>query len=474
MSLRTKFTIYISLLILLIITGISLSIIVTQKSILTEQLGENREKIIGDFIFACREALYVKDEIQVLNTIRSVIRTHDPSILYAGYVSPSGTTLFSSLKPGDEATFKTRLKKLSRYSIEDLVSSTDEKIREVGSPIYLDSQYLGAIIVGFSESYLESQIDKGVFLLAKRILNVAVFALLAGILMANITGFYLNKPIKLLANAADEIGRGDLNSRITFKSNDEFGKLVTSFNEMGKRLKELDELKDGFVSSVSHELRSPLTAIEGYCDYLLDGLSRNMPQEKREKSLRIIKDATLRLSNFINNILDLAKIKAGKFELKKNPMNVVEVVDEIVLLFHSLAENQKKKLNIQITDYLPLVDADAERVKQVLTNLIGNALKFTGENDEITVGANLASPEYVVISVKDTGVGIPEGDINKIFDKFYQVKESEMQKPKGTGLGLSIAAEIVNLHGGDIWVESTRGEGSTFNFTLPVLSSPNQ
>jgi signal transduction histidine kinase len=473
MSLRTKFTIYISLLILLIITGISLSIIIAQKTLLTEQLEENREKIIKDFDFACREALFVKDEIQVLNTIRSIIRTHAPSILYAGYISPSGTTLFSSLKPKDEVLFKARLKKLSRYSIEDLVSSSDEKIREIGSPIYGENQYLGAITVGFSESYFDSEIQKGVLLLARRILNVAVFALLAGILLANIIGFYLNKPIKLLAKAADEIGKGDLDSRITLNRNDEFGKLFASFNQMGKRLKELDELKDGFVSSVSHELRSPLTAIEGYCDYLLDGLSRNMSQEKREKSLRIIKDATLRLSNFINNILDLAKIKAGKFELKKNPANIVEIIDEIVLLFHSLAENQKKKLNIKITDYLPVVNVDSERIKQVLTNLIGNALKFTSENNEITVGAGMASADFVVVWVQDTGIGIPEADLNRVFDKFYQVKENEMQKPKGTGLGLSIAAEIVNLHGGEIWVESAQGEGATFNFTLPVLSPSN-
>lgn len=258
---------------------------------------------------------------------------------------------------------------------------------------------------------------------------------------------------------------------------------------MAKKLKQLDEMKDSFVSSVSHELRSPLSAIDGYCDFLIDGLANNLPIEKQQKALSIIKDSVKRLTSFINNILDLAKIKAGKLEIHKSLIDVSSVILDIVSLFEQLAAKQQKFIVTNIQSNLPQINADAERIGQVITNLIGNALKFTKEGDRITVSARLVNESvlksylihltsdnkgkivaqrFVEIAVSDTGIGIPKDEINHIFDRFYQVGGATVKKPKGTGLGLSIVVEIVKLHNGFVGVESVYGSGSTFKFLIPV------
>lgn len=470
MSLRTKFTLYISFIILFIIVGISESVFLTQKQLLQSQLEENRKKIFDDFVYACNEALIVKDEIQIYNTIKSIIKTHNPAIVYAGYMSPSGTILFNSRDHDQETNLRTRIIKISKRTNQEFISQINEKIVEFSIPFYIQNEYRGTVTAGFSQKYLEFQIKEGLDLIFRRILIVSVLYLIIGVILANIMAFYINRPIKTLAIAADEIGDGNLDIHIDIKRKDEIGRLVQRFNQMAKKLKELDELKDGFVSSVSHELRSPLAAIDGYCDYMLDSISKNLSAEKQEKSLKIIKEATIRLTNFINNILDLAKMKAGKFEVRKSPVDINELAHEIVSLFESLAAKQNKKIEYITNDVdLPKIDVDSEKVKQVITNLIGNALKFTQENASITVSARFyKTSDFIEVWVADTGIGIPPEALAKVFDRFYQVKESEMKKPKGTGLGLAIVAEIIKLHNGKIWVESTLGNGSIFKFTLPV------
>ncbi|MCX5781680.1 MAG: HAMP domain-containing sensor histidine kinase [Elusimicrobia bacterium] len=478
MSLRTKFTIYISLLILFVILGISISIFISQKSMYSTLLEQTRERIFRDLVYTCNESLVVRDEIQIFNVISSVIKVHSPKIVYAGYVSPFGTVLFKSRD--HEESLKYRISSVSGETIEDFFSpNKKEQIREYSVPFFIREEYRGTIRVGFSQSYHERQIKEMLVLLTKKIFEAAAIAFAAGIIIANILAFYLNKPILALAVAAESIGNGDLNARVEIDRRDELGSLGHSFNKMSKKLKELDVMKDSFVSSVSHELRSPLAAIGGYCDFLLDALNKNLTKEKQEKSLKIIKDAAIRLTGFVNNILDLTKIKAGHFELRKVPVDIYQITCEIVSLFESLAEKQKKKIKIDISEHLPNVNADQEKIKQIMTNLLGNALKFTSENDVITISAKVVEPHrgislraglrrYLEVWVQDTGIGIPQEDLRSVFDKFYQVSESETKKPKGTGLGLAIVAEIIKMHDGKVWVESVLGKGSTFKFILPM------
>jgi signal transduction histidine kinase len=466
-SLRTKFTFYSSFLILFIIIIFSESIFLAQKNLLLSQYEEDRKKIFKDLVYNCIGALVVNDVIQIDNIVKSVVNTHNPAIVYAGFISSSDVVLFSSRDPDHIDKLKQRIVRVSRARDAQYTSPINENIIEFSHPFEDDTGYKGTLTAGFSQKYLDHQIKEALGLVKLNIIRISIFSLILGIVLSNVLAFYINKPIKALAAAADEIGKGNLELSVSIDRNDEIGKLGTTFNQMVKKLKELDELKDGFVSSVSHELRSPLAAIDGYCDYLLEGIVRGLPQEKQEKSLKIIKDATIRLTNFINNILDVAKIKAGKFEVRKMSVDIQELVQEIVSLFESLSLQQNKHLSCYFEGEVPPINADPEKIKQVITNLIGNAMKFTPENAEIIISARLAD-DLVEVWVADTGIGIPQESLGKVFDKFYQVKESEMKKPKGTGLGLAIVAEIVKLHDGQIWVESELGKGSIFKFTVPV------
>lgn len=469
MTLRTKFSLSASLLVLGVILLISANIFFAQKNFMALQMEENRSRIFRDFIYTCSAALEVRDEIQVFNTIKAVIKTHNPAIVYAGYLSPTGTVFFSARDQARTEELKTRIVRAPMATTSDFILPSGEEVREFSMPFYKEENYAGTIRAAFSQTYLKAQVEEGLAALTRKVGSAAVLALLIGILAANGLAYYLNKPLRELAQAAEDIGAGNLNRTVAINRTDELGTLGRTFNDMVVRLREIDQLKDGFVSSVSHELRSPLAAIDGYCDYLLDGIARKLPPEKQEKSLHIIKDATVRLTNFINNILDIAKIKAGRFDLRRMPVDIAELAQEIVALFSSLAEQQKKTVQVDITEALPNLDADPEKLKQVITNLISNALKFTQENAQITVSARMAANNrFVEVAVADTGCGIPRESLEKVFDKFYQVKETEMKKPPGTGLGLAIVAEIVRLHDGRIWAESKVGAGTVFKFTMPI------
>ncbi|MHB9154193.1 MAG: HAMP domain-containing protein, partial [Endomicrobiales bacterium] len=250
MTLRTKFILYISSLILLIILGISESIFLTQKTLLLGQLEENRSKIFKDFRYTCNEALVVKDEIQVFNTIKSIIKTHYPAIVYAGYLSPSGTVLFSARDPDQEKKLRDRITKVGGFKESELElamhGEEKETVHEFAFPFYLQDEYRGTIKAGFSRRYLEDQVREGMQVIKREILKVAVISLILGIVLANILAFYIVKPIQALARAADDIGSGNLDIRVNINRRDEIGKLGKTFNQMARKLKELDELKDGF------------------------------------------------------------------------------------------------------------------------------------------------------------------------------------------------------------------------------------
>jgi len=195
----------------------------------------------------------------------------------------------------------------------------------------------------------------------------------------------------------------------------------------------------------------------------------SLPREKQEKAFGIMKGSSQRLSRFIDDILDIAKIKSGKMSFNLEVQDLNDLAEKVITLLSSVA--QKKNINL-VTDIPPEVRevmADEVRVNQVITNLVGNALKFTPENGTITIGAKRKDANFTLVYVRDTGPGIPQEDLGKIFDQFEQAQTArDVQGPKGTGLGLAIAEGIVKAHSGKIWVESELNVGTTFYFTLPA------
>jgi NtrC-family two-component system sensor histidine kinase KinB len=230
------------------------------------------------------------------------------------------------------------------------------------------------------------------------------------------------------------------------------------------RLTELDRLKSEFVMTASHELRTPLTSIGMSIDLLLEGSVKKL-SEKEQQLLLAAHEDLQRLKVFVNNLLDLSKIEAGKMEMELSSIPVRALFEKAVTVFKTQSEEKAVDLSFDVPEELPNVKADDNKMSWVLTNLISNALRYTPSCGHITLSAESFGP-YMQISVSDDGPGIPYEYQSKIFDKFVQVKSDKIVG--GSGLGLAICKEIVHAHGGTIWVDSVPGSGSRFTFTLPV------
>ena len=223
--------------------------------------------------------------------------------------------------------------------------------------------------------------------------------------------------------------------------------------------------KSEFLANMSHELRTPLNAILGYTELILDNIYGEVPDKIREVLERLDKNGRHLLS-LINDVLDLSKIEAGQLILALAEYSMVDVIQTVITAVEALAAEKNLKLNVSVPANLKLGKGDQKRISQVLLNLVGNAIKFT-EKGEVRVEVGV-SDETFSISVSDTGPGISKADQEKIFEEFQQADGSSTREKGGTGLGLSIAKKIVEMHGGQIWVESTLGKGSNFKFTLPI------
>lgn len=296
-------------------------------------------------------------------------------------------------------------------------------------------------------------------------------AFIVGFIISLIFAIQLSRPIIRLAKGAQAIGEGNLETQIDIKRKDEIGVLADEFNIMAVKLKELDQLKDAFVSSVSHELRSPLTAISGYVELLTMKPVNELNPDKVKKALNIIQESTTRLTQFVNDVLDAAKIKAGKMEIHKSPFDIRATGESVMGLFQPLFDKKKLTGKIQIAENIPIVPGDGEKVRQVITNFLSNAYKFTSEGGTIIlIAEEFDKNEFIKVSIKDNGIGIPKQHQHLVFGRFQQVPGSKdkIQGPKGTGLGLVIAKGIVEAHGGKIGFESEEGKGTTFFFTMPV------
>lgn len=274
--------------------------------------------------------------------------------------------------------------------------------------------------------------------------------------------------------------------------------LYEEIKEKNIKLEKLEKLKSEFISIVSHELRTPLTAIKSSIDIILSGRS-GATSPVQSQFLNTAKRNVDRLSNIINDLLDLSKIEAGKMEYRFALLEIIEPVNHVISTFEHLAESKNIKINLKKTEtLLPNVYGDCSKLEQILANLVSNAIKFTPVDGEITILLSVVdskdlkpalfyqdpstinnknrkkiSGEYLKVSVKDTGVGIAKEDIPKVFDKFKQIESSLSREVGGTGLGLAIAKQLVDAHRGEIWVESELKKGSEFNLIIPVAKQEN-
>ncbi len=239
--------------------------------------------------------------------------------------------------------------------------------------------------------------------------------------------------------------------------------------ETAAKLRELDQLKSEFLASMSHELRTPLNSIIGFADVLLEGLDGDL-NERMEEDVSLIKQSGSHLRTLIGDILDMSKIEAGRMELRYETVDMFQLAEDIKATIQPLATEKSLQLSLNIEGEVGIVEADRTRIRQVLLNIVGNAIKFT-EKGGVTIGIS-EKAEHLLISIRDTGIGIKEEHIPIVFEQFRQIDGGLNRLAGGTGLGMPITKKLVELHGGSIWVKSVVGQGSTFYFTLPYQRTP--
>jgi PAS domain S-box-containing protein len=236
-------------------------------------------------------------------------------------------------------------------------------------------------------------------------------------------------------------------------------------------LKKLNKLKTTFLNVTTHELRSPMTSIIGYLQMILKEKQGRLTSEQK-KSLQICLNNSKRLNILIEDLLDFSRLESGTLKFVTEETNLYDMIDEIINTMNKPAEEKNIKLDSSIDEKLPILTIDSYRVKQVLINLVNNAIKFSSDGSPIHINAKKLKND-IQFEVQDFGRGIPEDKRNKIFETFYQVDTDKDRKVGGTGMGLSISRGIVMAHGGKIWVDSDESKGSIFKFTLPISSVDN-
>ena len=268
------------------------------------------------------------------------------------------------------------------------------------------------------------------------------------------------EPVKSIAESAGQIARGDFDIRLKTEHRDEIGDLTETINTMAAELASGEKMKNDFISSVSHELRTPLTAIRGWGETLM-----TCPDDSElvEKGMKVIIGETERLSGLVEELLDFSRLQSGRMKLEFEKIDVVAEVSDTVLFFSKTAEQEKVNLTFFESDALPVIYADRGRFRQVLVNIIDNAIKYSEPGGEIYITAS-ADGDSVKILVRDHGCGIAEKDLALIKRRFYKANASK----RGFGIGLGVAEELVALHQGKLDIESEEGVGTLVTLTFPV------
>ena len=297
----------------------------------------------------------------------------------------------------------------------------------------------------------------GRFFLLGGLIAVAVALILTFVLSRRILS-----PVKALTKASRKLGKGDFSQRVNVDDRGEVGELAESFNTMAGDLENNAQLRRNMVADVAHELRTPLSNLNGYLEAIRDGVIK-----PDAETVRLLSEEGATLSSLINDLQELSLADAGELKLTYRPEDITTLIKEAAAAVRTKANAKKIKLSTDLMDGLPQVNIDSQRIKQVLNNLLANAIAHTERKGSITVTALLKADE-IITSVVDTGEGISSEDLPNIFERFYRVDKSRARSTGGTGLGLTIAKRLVEAHSGIIWAESEPGKGSTFSFTLPV------
>jgi signal transduction histidine kinase len=389
-----------------------------------------------------------KDEVELLGRVRAdyeqfiEVVTRVVELIRSGKVAEGREVHLAQAGP-----LADRLERLTNELVNkaeaDMVASV-----EAGHDSYLTSRW---VVIGFS-----------------------VGAIALALVLGYAISWSVIGPVKQMDTRLRQIASGDFSQRVSVANRDELGALAVNLNrmndELGRLYRQLEAAsrhKSEFLANMSHELRTPLNAIIGFSEVLNERMFGDL-NAKQAEYIQDILASGRHLLSLINDILDLSKVEAGRMELELGSFDLPATLENALTLVKERAARHAIDIHLTVGAGLGAVVADERKIKQVLLNLLSNAVKFTPDGGRIAVSAALGDG-MVEIAVSDTGIGVAPGDQSTIFEEFRQAGSDHGRKQEGTGLGLALTKKLVELHGGQIWVKSQVGQGSTFTFTLPAL-----
>jgi signal transduction histidine kinase len=495
---------------------------------LTSEIRRHGQGLAASLAERSRFYVLTRDREVLQDFVNSMVR--DDDVVYAMILDADGKPLATAFSEQTAAP--------GGVGREPVGDSGDESLHvlEVSSPVtaervsfnYLDGKpalpqgeasHVGTVLVGLSTE----RARRAVAVISHKIAVVMLLATIASLLVTLLIERRITGPVQEVSKVARAIASGELDLRVKVRSQDEVGQLAESFNHMAdvlaaslhklerynrdleetvarrtrelvekkealelanKELRKVDKLKSDFISNVSHELKTPLTSIKAIAEILQTQIDKLSPKEVQEL-LGIVEIQTDRLTRLINDILDLSKLESSEPSPELVAVSISAAVADAVHAVRGLADGKEVSVSTDIPEDLPAAVGEPDAVVQVLVNLLSNAVKFTPPGgsvkvsatylDEETIYGNSPRPvQGIVVTVSDTGIGIPNDQLEAVFDKFKQLENAAWGKPSGSGLGLAISKAIVERMGGIIWAESEEGKGSAFHFTLRPAGSLKQ
>jgi signal transduction histidine kinase len=283
-----------------------------------------------------------------------------------------------------------------------------------------------------------------------------------GLLLARLLALGMTRPLREMAAAARRMAQGDYGHRVRVSSRDEVGQLAEAFNRMAREMEGVERLRRELVANVSHELKTPISALRAHLENLLDGVERS-----DRETLAVMLAQSERLSRLVDELLDLSRLESGEVPLSVEPVLLRPLVEQVIAEVAIARPAHPVEVANDVPPALAPVRADGERLHQVLFNLLDNAVRFTPPGERVGVTA-AADGGRVEVSVADTGPGIPEAELSRVFERFYRLDHARNRSDGGTGIGLTIARSLVEAHAGAIWAERGPEGGSVFRFSLPM------
>jgi signal transduction histidine kinase len=347
------------------------------------------------------------------------------------------------------------------------VSGSYGKLYYAGLPVYRDGSVVGAVYLahrGSGSGFIGTL--RGTLGVVRRnkwqLLIAGAAAAVIALLLARWLARGMTQPIRDMAGAAERLARGDYGERVQVTSRDELGRLAETFNRMAAELESVERLRRDLVANVSHELKTPISALRAHLENILDGV-----EQPDAGTIGIMLQQSERLGRLVEQLLDLSKLESGAAFLERRPTALAPVVDRVVGEVMMGRDG-----SVRVSTAVPagvIVMGDEERIHQVLFNLLDNALRFTPAGGRISVRA-VRLDATCEVSVEDTGPGVPDAHRPFVFERFYRVDPARARSDGGTGIGLTIAKSVVEGHGGRVWVEEAAGGGAAFRFTLPLAT----